>query len=99
MSLTRKEVVAIAEHYLELQNKANRIQLAIDYDYIREFDEGFIIYVDSKKYMETRRIGDALVGILPFVVDKGDGSIFQPKLSVGYPHLVVMQFKEAKNRK
>ena len=70
--LSFEECMEITHKTIEEKNKTAKRPLAISNTY--EFDEGVIVYMDDKEYLETGNISWCLIGIQPFIVDKNDGS-------------------------
>jgi hypothetical protein len=60
---------------VEYLNKNSKCEIAILDDKTVETEYGWIFFYDSKKWVETKTLGCRMVGNIPVLVEKVDGSI------------------------
>jgi hypothetical protein len=75
MSLTFENVSAIATQQLSALC-AHGAELSLLADATKEFDEGWVFYYQSARFLESRDPGEALAGNAPLFVARSNGASF-----------------------
>lgn len=73
--MDRKSAEAIARTYVAELEKKLDIDLTLVNDQTIEFSSGWAFFYDSRRYVESGSISDALVGNAPLIVSRRDGSV------------------------
>jgi len=89
-----KEAKYIAEKYVE--EKLSNPEYNFKVQEIIEFKEGFLVFYQSKRFVENKSIKDAIVGLNPFIIDKKDSSIYHDECSYLDDPELIEQFKKEK---
>lgn len=67
----------MAEQHLSKMQVSPPTELAILDEHTIETDFGWILFWNSKKYLETNEFQYALAGNAPLIIDRRDGSIHE----------------------
>ena len=80
---------------LDLQRQTG-VELLIVGDSTIEFDSGWVFFYDSRKYLESGSISDALAGNAPLIVSRHDGSVHVT--GTAYPiERYIREFQESRS--
>jgi hypothetical protein len=73
--MVREEAKQIALKYLEARAREGGLELALLDEHTIERNFGWVFFYQSKRYMESGEIREALAGNAPIVVTKADGRV------------------------
>lgn len=90
--LTDKDMLEIAEKYIDFLSREDDIELMLFPEYREKMPYGNIYSYDGKKYFETQDIKDHLIGTAPFLVEKESGKVVQ--FGTAYPLEKYLDFYE-----
>ncbi|GAA0561926.1 YrhB domain-containing protein [Chitinophaga japonensis] len=73
--ITLDDAINIAREYLHSVRVTPPLELELLLDDVIEFEYGWVFFYQSKEYLKTGDILDALGGNAPIIVNKFDGSL------------------------
>ena len=73
--MTKDSARAAAEAFVADTGRRIGVDLAILDDRTVEFDSGWVFFYDSRKYIESGSLSDALAGNAPLIVSRRDCSV------------------------
>lgn len=73
--ITLDEAIITANQYLPTIRVVPPVELELLLDDIIEFEYGWVFFYQSKEYLRTGDIFDALGGNAPIIINKYDGSL------------------------
>ena len=74
-SITKGDATRIALEYIERLTRRSGCELALLETETLEKSFGWIFFYESKSYLQSRELRDAVVGNAPIVVAKSDGRV------------------------
>jgi hypothetical protein len=84
-----------ARTYVAELGRSMGIELVLLTHLTVEFGSGWVFFYDSRRYIESGSISDALAGNAPLIVSKGDGSVHVTGTAHPIEHYI-REFEEAR---
>ena len=73
----KKEILDIIVQYLNKISSGSNVELSINFNATKEFEDGWIVHYQSKDYLDSGNEKSRLIGTAPFIIDKSTHKIWQ----------------------